>query len=336
MASLPSDDGDHKKDGAGAGTCDDERWAPVGFDDNYEISTHGRIFNVKTKAEIRRTFKQGYLSKTFGKKSWRIARLVLQVFDRPPEKGENAIYLDKDTSNVRLSNLRWSSNGNPNRTPAKKGASKIGWTYSDPNARVRSLADIIDCDGGLVYSDGRVKLPSGKERQANEHHHNIRGYTRVKIVTNKQKKMKLETGKKQHGEPFDIHRLVAKAFLPAPDFDKAQVDHVNGKIWDNRVENLEWVNNQVNNKRAHQGGGTGPHQKKVRLYEFDEKSAGYTFKKEYANMTVAGDDNPCTDGAVRKSCRRVKDDLSKARKNAKYLFFKSHVFRYSDNDDLAS
>lgn len=47
-----------------------------------------------------------------------------------------------------------------------------------------------------------------------------------------------------------VHRLVAQAFLPAPDGD-VEVNHINENRTDNRAENLEWVTRKQNSNHGH-------------------------------------------------------------------------------------
>ena len=50
---------------------------------------------------------------------------------------------------------------------------------------------------------------------------------------------------------YQVHRLVADAFIPNDDINKIWVNHKNHIRDDNRMENLEWVTHQMNIEHAH-------------------------------------------------------------------------------------
>lgn len=91
-----------------------------------------------------------------------------------------------------------------------------------------------------VTSDGFVEFESKKRVKAFD---NGRGYKVVTLHSN---------GKRKN---FYIHRLVAICFLDNP-YNLPEVNHINGKKKDNRVENLEWVSRKRNVQHALEKGLT--------------------------------------------------------------------------------
>lgn len=75
---------------------------------------------------------------------------------------------------------------------------------------------------------GRIRSLIGSESRILKPHINGKGYRRIGIYKDGIRKR------------YDIHRLVAIAFIPNPE-NKECVDHINTIRTDNRVENLRWV-----------------------------------------------------------------------------------------------
>ena len=105
---------------------------------------------------------------------------------------------------------------------------------------------------------------------------NIRSLDRIVTATNKNgtfnrvlKGRILRNSKTTKGYPqiafskngklksVEIHRLVAKAFIPNPD-NLIVVNHIDGNIKNNNVTNLEWCTHSYNSKHAYMIGTKKP------------------------------------------------------------------------------
>lgn len=96
--------------------------------------------------------------------------------------------------------------------------------------RVKSLDRKVKT--GIKYND--YKIAKGKILKLNQKRN---GYLTVDL--SKENKVKTIT----------VHRLVALNFIPNPK-NKEEINHINCKKYDNRVENLEWVTSEENKEHA--------------------------------------------------------------------------------------
>lgn len=111
--------------------------------------------------------------------------------------------------------------------------------------------DVPGYEGSYIVSNlGNIRRCSNRALGSNGK------YPQVQIQMNGQKKA------------FNVHSLVARAFLGEPPFDKAQVNHINGDPRDNRLENLEWVSPSQNLQHSYDIGlRRGPAKYIVRCHE---------------------------------------------------------------------
>lgn len=91
--------------------------------------------------------------------------------------------------------------------------------------------EIENFDGYWVSTQGR--LWSEKSKKFIKTWALRNGYLQVDLCRNAKRYHQL------------VHRLVAQAFIPNPE-NKPQIDHVNAKRTDNRVENLRWCSAKEN------------------------------------------------------------------------------------------
>ena len=109
--------------------------------------------------------------------------------------------------------------------------------------KVKLLSNIKDIVGyeGLyqITSDGKVySLYSHRYIKT---HITKCGYERIKLYKN------------HKSCQYDVHRLVAEAFIPNND-NKEQVNHIDGNKLNNNVSNLEWVTRLENIHHAYNAG----------------------------------------------------------------------------------
>lgn len=84
-------------------------------------------------------------------------------------------------------------------------------------------------------------------------YHNAKGIKRISLLkpaTDGKGYLRCALSKNNILTTFKVHRLVAQAFIPNPN-NYPQINHIDGNKKNNKVDNLEWCTNSINQIHAY-------------------------------------------------------------------------------------
>lgn len=94
-----------------------------------------------------------------------------------------------------------------------------------------------------ISSMGRIKIKENVSQRINNgtlcDYRQKEMFKAIRIDTSKNVYTRVSLSTQGKSKTAYLHRLVAKAFIPNPN-NLPEVNHINGKKYDNGVENLEW------------------------------------------------------------------------------------------------
>lgn len=120
--------------------------------------------------------------------------------------------------------------------------------------QVSNLGNVKSVDR-VIYSD---KLHIGTKRE-------LKGKL-LKPYINKHGYLALALTKNGNEKLMRVHRLVTEAFIDNPN-NYDQVNHIDGDKTNNKVENLEWCNNQYNVIHAYENGLIKHYSRQINQYD---------------------------------------------------------------------
>ena len=141
---------------------------------------------------------------------------------------------------------------------------------------VRSLDRMVNSPNGMRMSKGRILKQ-----------YKYGSYSKVSL------------SKASRVKTYDVHPLVAKAFIPNPN-NYPQVNHKNENRYDNRVENLEWCTAKYNVNYGTHNQRMFNNMPKYCVVKYDLNG---NYIAEYLSIKIAARENNISDSNIIKCCK---------------------------------
>ena len=120
--------------------------------------------------------------------------------------------------------------------------------FTEKEPKKEEWRKLVNYPGYSVSSLGRVRSDPHKVWNGNGWYTTKEKILKPNILAKGYLQVELRNAPNRH--PRQVHRLVAEAFISNPN-NFPQVNHKNGIKNDNRVENLEWCDNSMNQIHAY-------------------------------------------------------------------------------------
>lgn len=245
--------------------------------EDYMITKDGKIWSNKSERFLKYTLVNGYYCIRINQKSFTVHRLVAETFILNPDNKPYVNHINSIKTDNRVENLEWITQkdncaahgkdiAHPRKVVQKDMEGNVIKTYNSlkeasesiglcQSAISKAVLKLNSRAGNYLWEYEEILLKpldtkDGKQIYDYKKYHifpdgtvynNVRK-TVVKPVKNASGYCYITISNLKIKKNYYVHRLVADHFIENKDkATKTQVNHINKKRDDNRVENLEWV-----------------------------------------------------------------------------------------------
>lgn len=260
-----------------------EIWKPVFDSKVYEVSNMGKVRNKHTKQNIAVILTRNYprISLTHDiNTSYNIYNLITKIFIKNFDNNLYSVkHKDNDILNNKLDNLEL--------ILKKYATPKINnLTKEDINANEKEWFILKECEDYEITKCGLIR--NRKTTKLLKPYKNDTGYIIIHI------KIKV----------IPLHRLLANNFIQNPN-NYLSVDHINRIKSDNRLENLRWASDIMQNNNQNK-------QETLSGYEIHKYSLNNEFITKYKSTVEAS--------------KSINTNVATFRKNLKKIIFIKDLF----------